>query len=184
MDFDVIVIGAGPTGSTTAGLLAQAGVRVLVLEREVFPRFHVGESLLPADLAIFARLGVSPAKAGFLYKGGAEFFDEAIGCRASYLFADGLPGTPDHAFQVERSKFDHWLAENARHLGADVRYGVRAQAVETDETCVRVRTAGETFTARYLVDATGLDALIARRDRAAQPIVDFGLAATFTHCCS
>ena len=179
--FEVIVIGAGPTGSTTAGLLAKEGVRVLVLEREVFPRFHVGESLLPADLAIFERLGASPASAGFLHKGGAEFFDERIGGRAIYPFSDALPGTPDHAFEVERSKFDHWLAENARRLGADVRYGSRVVTAEADALGVRVSTENESFSARYLVDATGLDALIARRDKTTETIVDFGLAATFTH---
>ncbi len=179
--FDVIVIGAGPTGSTAAGLLSKAGVRTLVLEREVFPRFHVGESLLPADLAIFARLGVSPASAGFLYKGGAEFIDERSGGHATYPFSDALPGTPDHAFEVERSKFDHWLAENARRLGADVRYGARVVSADADADGVRVATTTETWRARYLVDATGLDALLARRARTADTIVDFGLGATFTH---
>lgn len=178
---DVIVIGAGPVGSTVANLLAQAGRSVLVLERDRFPRFHVGESLLPADLPVFARLGVDPQKAGFLHKGGAEFWDERVQKRTEYPFADALPGTHDHAYQVERSIFDHWLAERAREVGADVRYGERVLDCAVAKDHVEVVSEAGRHRARYVVDATGLESFFGRRDRTNEPIVDFGLAASFTH---
>jgi flavin-dependent dehydrogenase len=182
IDRDVVVIGGGPSGSTVANLLAQAGVRVLVLEREVFPRFHIGESLLPCDLEAFRRLGIDPAREGFLYKGGAEFLDERIGGSVEYPFADALPGTPDHAYQVDRAKFDHVLLKRAEEVGAEVRQGERATAVDIGADGVRVTTArGETHEARYVIDATGQDALLGRRDKTTRPLVDFGLAATFRH---
>ena len=179
--YDVIVIGGGPSGSTASNLLAQAGSRVLTLERETFPRFHIGESLLPCDLAVFQRLGVDPKDKGFLYKSGAEFLDERIGGHTEYPFADALPGTPDHAYQVVRSTFDEWLLERAAALGAEVHQGERALSVEMGETQVEVATDKGRYTARYVIDATGQDALLGRRARTTRQLVDFGLAANYSH---
>jgi len=196
--FDVIVIGGGPTGSTVANLLAQSGASVLVLEKDHFPRFHIGESLLPCDLPIFERLGLDPAQAGFLYKAGAEFLDERPGGgRALYEFSDALPGTPDHAYQVERAVFDKWLLDRASAVGVTVRTGERViEAITPDQggepTSVMVRTTATHATeretipdaqyhARYLVDATGQDAVLGRRAKTTQTLEDFGLGAAFTH---
>src|SRR5205085_9725667 len=111
---DVLVVGGGPAGSTAANLLAHDGHDVLLLEKEVFPRFHIGESLLPIDLPIFQRLGVDIDTVRFVRKDGAEFIDETSGQTATFVFREALDGTPTTAFQVERSKFDHALLLQAK----------------------------------------------------------------------
>jgi flavin-dependent dehydrogenase len=184
---DVIVIGGGPAGSCVSNLLAQAGVATVTLEREHFPRFHVGESLLPSELAILARLGVNLDDGPYLRKRGAVFIDERTGRRSRFSFDEGLPGTPGHAHQVERAKFDHALLEAARRAGADVREGVEVTAFELGDDRVAVevveRETGKSqqIGARYLIDATGQDALLARTGKTIEPYRDFGRAAVFRH---
>ncbi|MFO0712148.1 MAG: NAD(P)/FAD-dependent oxidoreductase [Sandaracinus sp.] len=195
--YDVIVIGGGPAGSTVANLLSQKSVSVLLLEKDHFPRFHIGESLLPCDLPIFERLGVDPGAAGFLFKAGAEFLDERVGGRCLYEFSDALPGTPSHAYQVERAVFDHWLLERAKAVGVEVRTGERViEAITPDrggapgEVLVRTtathasereRIPDASYRARYVIDATGQDAVLGRRDKTTRMLEDFGLGAAFTH---
>ena len=178
---DVLVIGGGPAGSTTANLLAHAGHDVLVLEKEVFPRFHIGESLLPIDLPIFERLGVKLDYKDFIRKDGAEFIDERTGAKATFVFREGLEGTPKNAYQVERSRFDHHLLKQAEARGAKVRYGVRVQEMSVEDDAVRVDTSAGVIRARYMVDATGQDAFMARSNRTVQPLKGFGCVAVFRH---
>ena len=180
-EYDVIVVGAGPAGSTTACLVAASGAKVLVLEKETFPRFHIGESLLPRSVPLLRRLGLDTS--GFRYKGGAEFFDEVTGDHSIYPFADALPGTdvPGHAYQVERGPFDAALLGRAEACGARVLQGERVAAIDVGETSVSVTTGTGRHVGRYCVDATGQDAFVARRDRSAVPYESFGRAAVFTH---
>jgi flavin-dependent dehydrogenase len=184
---DVVIVGGGPAGSCAANLLAQAGVDVVVLERERFPRFHIGESLLPTELAILERLHVDLDAIPFLRKRGAIFIDERSGRQARFSFDEGLPGTPDHAHQVERSVFDHELLLAAARAGAEVRERCEVLDLEIGNDGVLVRACDLETTqpfelrARYLVDATGQKALLARRGKTVEPYQGFGRAAAFRH---
>ncbi len=168
-------------------LLARAGVDVVVLEREHFPRFHIGESLLPTELAILARLGVDLDAGPYLRKRGAVFIDERSGRRSQFAFDEGLPGTPGHAHQVERAKFDQVLLKAASRAGADVREGAEVVAFELGADAVEVEVRGrdsgatQRIRGRYLVDATGQDALLARTGKTVEPYRNFGRAAVFRH---
>lgn len=179
--WDVLVIGAGPGGSAAAAFLADAGFSVLVLDRDHFPRFHIGESLLPSGAAVLNKLGITPDPDVFLDKMGAQFVCDATDRVAEFDFSLALPGPPRHAWQVERARFDTILAENAQKCGATVRFGVRVRDFSIDDDGVTLTTDDETFRGRYLIDASGQHRFIATKKRAVLPYPDFGRAAVFTH---
>jgi FADH2-dependent halogenase len=165
---DVAIIGGGPAGSAAATLLAQNGRRVVVLEREKFPRFHIGESLLPFSMAAFERLGVMPKfeAAGFLPKHGAEIAS-ADGARDTrFYFKDGYRSQRATAFQVTRADFDKILLDHAAETGADVREETAVERLEffRDRVELVARRAGgepESIRARYLLDCSGRHTLVA-----------------------
>ncbi len=165
--YDVIIAGGGPAGSSTANYLRQKGRSVLVLERTKFPRFHIGESLLPFGNDIWKELGVfDQMNEMFIHKPGARFIHEESGAEFTYYFDNAIrPGNP-YAFQVKREEFDMLLLDRARALGAEVREqtlvknvvfaddGVTVQAVGPDGESYEVR-------AEIFIDATGRDAMMA-----------------------
>lgn len=166
---DVAVIGGGPGGSTAAALLAGAGRDVVVLERERFPRFHVGESLLPWNMRIFERLGVVEALRGaFIDKWGVEFVSSRGDLGTTFHFDAALDSRYPSCFEVQRSRFDEILLRNAAARGADVREGVTVtEARRTTEGwtlgCRGEAGAPPAVKARFLVDASGRDGFMARR---------------------
>lgn len=181
IDFDVIVVGAGPAGSTAATFLARAGVTVLILDKQTFPRFQIGESLLPLALPVLERLGVAPDPSTFVYKRGAEFVCERTGRRRVFDFSKALPGSAPHAWQVDRSKFDAALLQKASDAGAQVLQGTKVSGIELGPDDVLIRSGAASWRARYVVDATGQDRLLARHLGSAEPHRGFGQVASFVH---
>jgi flavin-dependent dehydrogenase len=184
---DVAVVGGGPGGATIAALLARAGLAVVCFERERFPRFHVGESLLPATTPLFDRIGVGGAieAAGFLRKHGAVFTDDVDGRQLVLTFRRG-PTWSDHAYNVPRADFDRILLDHAAKSGASVFEGaeVREVAVEADGVRLGVHTddgGRHAVRAAFLVDASGRDALLASRVGRREPMPTLGKAAFFAH---
>jgi len=167
---DVVVIGGGPGGSTVATMLARQGFSVLLLERENFPREHVGESLLPASMPVLAELGVLPAvqAAGFLPKWGATMLWGRDRTPWSWHFKETNQTYP-HSYQVWRPQFDQILLENSRANGVDVREGHRVREIIFDgNKAVGVNyqdIAGQQRLANagFVVDASGQGGLLGRQ---------------------
>lgn len=179
--WDVIIIGAGPGGSAAATILAEGGATVLVLDRQEFPRFHIGESLLPAVELITTRLGIEEDPSAFLFKQGAEFICEESGRSQSFDFAEALPGTQRSAWHVDRSKFDTLLRDRAVNAGATVRHGISVDEVHFAGAEVRVECENQFERGRYLIDATGQDRFLAKKMGTGRSYERFGKAAAFTH---
>jgi flavin-dependent dehydrogenase len=163
---DVLVVGGGPGGSTCATKLARAGLDVLLLERDRFPRFKIGESLLPFNFDVLDEIGLSRSffeAKGFVKKKRAEFLDARTGEQKTFDFARGLDDRHPFAFQVERAPFDALLLEHSRASGAEVRDACPVTSVETTADGVAATLGtGEVVRARYLVDASGQATLLGR----------------------
>jgi flavin-dependent dehydrogenase len=186
---DFLIIGGGPAGSTAATLLAARGYRVMVLEKEVFPREHVGESLLPYCYPIFERLGVlSELTERFVRKPGVRFIDTDGWTQTTWCFAHVLKGPSRLSFHVIRSEFDEILLNNAAKQGATIRQGTRATAVDVDGTdgeilvrSVDLQGCEDAYRARFLLDASGRDTFMASRMRMKSPRAGLDRAALSTH---
>ena len=185
---DVLVIGGGPAGSTVAPLLAEKGHHVVVLEKAHHPRFHIGESLLPANLPLLERMGVADeVKAIGMYKPGAEFVSPWHEHSQVFQFADAWDKSMPHAYQVKRSAFDEILIRNAGKKGATVIEGCKATGVDflPDDNVMVKSTLDDGhevhWHARFLIDASGRDTFLANRFRIKQRSEKHNSAAVYGH---
>jgi flavin-dependent dehydrogenase len=164
---DVLVVGGGPAGATVSALLAERGRDVVVMEKAHHPRFHIGESLLPANAQLFDRLGVrDQIEAIGMPKWGVEFVSPDHSHRAFVEFAEAWDKTMPYAWQVRRSEMDEILFRNAGAKGARTLEGhqVRGVVFDDDGATVSVELddgAKQTWRTRFLVDASGRDTLLA-----------------------
>lgn len=168
---DVVVIGGGPSGATVATLVAKAGFRVQLLEREHFPRYHIGESLIPETFWVLERLGMLTKLQGsrFVEKHSVQFVTEQGKLSEPFYFGDYKPHESSQTWQVTRAEFDQMMLDNAREHGVDVREGIRVlDVLFEDGRAVGVRAideAGVTQEIRctVVVDAAGQSCLIQDR---------------------
>jgi len=184
--YDVAIIGGGPTGSTAATFLARQGHKVVVLEREKFPRFHIGESLLPHSMDTFARLGVvEKLDARFLQKYGAEITTSCGSNSVKIFFKDGLYAKHDRAYQVTRSEFDQLLLDHAAENGATVleEASVESLAFAPGEVAATIRDRAGTrpIRARYLLDGSGRGSVVGHYFNLKKSYVNLKKFSVFAH---
>ncbi|MGH8124775.1 MAG: NAD(P)/FAD-dependent oxidoreductase [Rhodanobacteraceae bacterium] len=184
-DCDVLVVGGGPGGSTIATLLARRGWRVTLLEKRRHPRFHIGESLLPANMPLFEEIGaLEKLRALGRLKLGANFPRED-GSYYTFRFGRALGDTLPYAFHVLRQEMDQMLFEHARENGVDAREQVKVESVELDASgaCAHLVADGaqSTLRARYLVDASGRDTLLGKQLKLVRRNRKHQSAAMFAH---
>lgn len=169
-DFDILVIGGGPAGSTVSSLLSKKGWRVALLERDRHPRFHIGESLLPCNVPIFERLGVvEQIRRIGTPKFAADFSVPESAKFARADFSKALPPTPPSAFQVRRADLDQLLLQNAAAKGVEVFEGAHVTDIDLDRRGLvhldvsHSDGSKSSWTGRFLVDASGRDTILGRK---------------------
>ena len=168
---DVIVIGGGPGGSTVSTLIAKAGYKVELFEREHFPRFHIGESLIPHTYHVLKRLDMLPKMQAsrFVKKYSVQFINQQGRLSEPFYFLDHKPHESSQTWQVVRSEFDHMMLTNAREHGVTVHEGARVLEVLFEgDRCVGVRVQEEggperEVRAKIVIDASGQSSMIASR---------------------
>ncbi len=186
---DVLIIGGGPAGSTAAALLAERGRDVVLLEAAVHPRFHIGESLLPRNTALFDRLGLREQVAAIgVHKPGAEFVSDATGQSVHFAFALGLDKQYTYSWQVRRAEFDELLFRTARSRGARAEENTRVTELQFAPPGGRaqVTAAGpdgkmRRYAPRFVLDASGRDTFLAGRLRTKQSNKHNTTAALYAH---
>jgi flavin-dependent dehydrogenase len=181
------VIGGGPGGAATATLLARQGLKVVIVEKDAHPRFHIGESLLPHSLPMLEELGVlDQVREIGVEKPGAEFISADGQEEAIFEFRRALLDGPSHAFQVRRSEFDKILFDRATASGAVALENTAATILSLDDNGAAVQTRGSDgqvidWQARFLIDASGRSTVTARMLAQKHPDPRNSSAAIFGH---
>jgi flavin-dependent dehydrogenase len=168
---DVAVVGGGPAGSTVSTILAQRGAKVRLFERDAYPRYHIGESLIPETYWVFKRLNMldKMKASAFVKKYSVQFVNAQGKMSAPFYFHDNKPHECSQTWQVVRSQFDQMMLDNAREHGVDVRQPARVLEVlfEGDRAVgVKVQKEGggaEEVRAKVVVDASGQGSMIMSR---------------------
>ncbi|OTG67002.1 FAD-dependent oxidoreductase [Acinetobacter sp. ANC 4470] len=166
---DVLIIGAGPSGSSAAALLRQKGHQVTIIEKQYFPRFSIGESLLPQSMVFLEEAGLLDTvrqhvdEFGFQFKNGAAFLRGKQ--RSFYNFTEKFSDGPGTTWQVRRAHFDHLLAQQAEQYGAEIRFGHEVIDVDVDsnQPILTVKDEQEQvyqIQAKFLLDASGFGRIL------------------------
>lgn len=188
-NYDLIVIGGGPAGSTVATLVAEQGHRVLLLEREAEPKFKIGESLIPATYWTFKRLGILEKlrKSHFPQKYSVQFYSRTGKASSPFYFFQTNPHESAVTWQVLRSEFDEMLLDNAKEKGVEVQRGIRVREVlfegdtATGVVVQDVNGTRETLNATVIADSTGQRSLIGRQLNLNTVEPNLKMASLFTH---
>lgn len=188
LNFDVVVLGAGPGGCSTAGHLAQKGFKVALLEEKEFPRFKIGESLLPYSLEVFRNLNFEDKlKSHFLQKNGAEFVDFQSGEKIKFDFSNTGKSKYPYAFEVKRAELDQLFLDHVREeFGVQVFNPIKISKSLEKESEVEVTFEDQNQSEHivrspFLVDASGRQSKFAPHVTSKSPLNSFNDLACFSH---
>ena len=183
--FDVAIIGGGPAGSTAGTFLAKEKRSVLILEKEKFPRFHIGESMLPTSSDTLQRMGVKEKidRAGFIIKQGAEIVSACGTKRARFYFRNGLKAKWLTSYQVLRSEFDKLLLDHAKETGCDVREETKVESVAFNEEGASLSIEGQPklIRAKYLIDCSGRNRVVGTQHQLSRLYPNLQKFSVFAH---